>query len=78
MLNIEKIAAGLRRCKAAPDFFITDDINMPENVLEIPIYIIRSINFTPYGDSDLKLIPVWKNEIYRNYTYDFERGYEEF
>lgn len=78
---IEKVAAGIRRCKTAPDYLIWIDnkewIWDEKTILGIPVLVVaNNVKFSPYGDSDLNFIPCWQ-DLSVSYKYDFERGYEE-
>jgi hypothetical protein len=77
---IERVAAGLRRCKTTPDYLIWIDnkewIWDEPKILDIPVIVVATnVQYTPLGDSDLNFIPAWK-DLSINYHYEFERGYE--
>jgi len=78
---IEQVAAGLRKCKYTPDFFVwidnKDFVWGSDKVLTIPIlYVGASVSYVPYADSDLLFIPAWRREE-ENCFHAFERGYSE-
>ena len=85
MINKNRIATGLRALNKnkmpAPDYFLAVitkyDMLLPEKILGIPvIYTGTSVQYTPYGDSDCNVIPVWVDgENVNNIT--FERAYED-
>jgi hypothetical protein len=76
-----KIANGLRKCEFEPDYFIwidNQDYMWPEKVCGISIlYVGSSVSYLPYGNSDLPLIPVWRNREQICFR-DFEKGYDEY
>ncbi|MHA1207326.1 MAG: hypothetical protein ACTSSO_07125 [Candidatus Hodarchaeales archaeon] len=80
----ERLRAALTRCKKKdlPDYFIF--INKESWTWDEPsifgitvLHVSFNISFTPWGDSDLPLIPCWNNEGDCKKSLAFERLYDE-
>ena len=82
MSDKEKIAAGLRACKNAPDYFVyicdSEEVYDKPRLLGIEVLFCRPIAYLPIGNSDLNFIPVWKDESNVENSYLFERAYDDY